>query len=117
LNKQTLSQCALYLAIATMPVLHADQATLELQITQCAVYSELDKSVQSDCADEARKVCAGLESCELPIGMNLTDGTDIDNNSKSWELVKVEYSCGGKTRINGPHYQNDHATMTLSCHH
>ena len=116
LNQQKIFQYVLYLAMATVPAAHADTTTKGIQITQCTVYSERDKSIRYDCTEPAAKACSGLNFCELPIGMNLTDGKDLDNNKKTWELVKVDYSCSGKPSYNGPHYQNDHATMSLSCH-
>lgn len=108
-------RCALILLLAAAPLVHADEAAKGLEITSCTVFSEQDKSISLDCASEARKSCAGPGTCELPIGLNLTAGKDLDGNPETWELVSVEFSCNGVARINGPHYQNDHATMTLAC--
>ena len=108
-------RCALILLLACAPLVHADETAQGLQITGCTVFSERDKSISLDCASEARKSCAGPGTCELPIGLNLTGGKDPDGNPDTWELVRVEFSCHGIARINGPHYQNDHATMTLAC--
>ena len=96
---------------------HAAEPAAGIDITACSVYSDRDKSLRQDCVDEARKLCAGQYFCELPIGLNLTGGRDLDGNENTWELVRVDYSCAGKPHINGPHHQNDHATMTLSCPH
>ena len=117
LNKQNAVKYVLCLAIVIAPAAMADLAAVGIQITQCKVYSDRDSSLQHDCLEHAAKACNGKDSCELPIGMNLSDGKDLDNNDKTWERVKVEYSCAGKPHINGPHYQNDHATMSLSCHY
>lgn len=114
-NKRAVMQTLLYLAVGTLPTAQADPATTGIHITLCSVYSEQAYALQSDCTDQAAHLCSGLDFCELPIGLNLTDGKDIDNNEASWELVRVEYACAGKPRFNGPHYQNDHATMSLFC--
>ena len=54
-------------------------------------------------------------SCELPIGLVLSDGRDIDGNSATWEKVRVTFRCGQIKRVNGPHDQNDHASALLAC--
>ena len=111
--------CALPFALTSLlafsPVIDAAEAAPGLEITSCTVFSEQDESLAHDCASEARKLCPGPGTCELPIGLNLTEGKDLDNNPDTWELVRVEFSCRDVARINGPHYQNDHATMTLAC--
>jgi len=104
--------------MAAYPVAHAAEAAVPaagLEISSCAVFSEHNEKLVHDCLTEARKSCPGPGTCELPIGMNLTAGKDIDANPETWELVKVTFTCKGIAHLNGPHYQNDHATMTLAC--
>lgn len=115
MNKRTAIHTALCVVIAAIPVGHAGETTQGIHIARCSVYSEQDKSIKADCTRHARDLCTDLYYCELPIGRNLTDGKDIDNNEETWEMVKVDYLCAGKAQVNGPHYQNDHATMSLSC--
>ena len=114
--KSWLSAVPLALSIfAATQVCYAADPAAGLEITSCKVFSERDEKLVQDCAAVARKSCPGPGTCELPIGMNLTGGKDIDANPETWELVKVEFSCKGIAHLNGPHYQNDHATMTLAC--
>lgn len=104
------------LIIAVGPTAFAEEAPpVAIEITGCAVWSELRGGIRHDCMDEARTICEGKGFCELPIGLNLTAGRDLDNDPDTWELVRVDYRCGAKALINGPHHQNDHATMTLAC--
>lgn len=84
-----------------------------INITHCVVYSERNKQLVSDCTAVARHACDGTAHCELPIGLSLTAGKDID--PKAWKKVRVDYTCGGRAEINGPHYQDDHASMVLGC--
>jgi hypothetical protein len=86
------------------------------EITACVVYSETDKSKQRDCLSQARASCAAkAATCELPIGLGLTNNEQLDGNAKSWKKVLVHYRCNQTERINGPHIQDDHATMIISC--
>ncbi len=109
--------CLLLLLNAITGAVHAQPPAVSVKVERCAVYTEQDQDRTFDCTDIARQACPEESVCELPIGMNLTRGQDLDANEKTWELVKVEYSCGAKFKFNGPHYQNNHATMTLSCPH
>lgn len=88
-----------------------------LQVAECSVYSEGAPSRTYDCTATAQDQCAKSQSqqCELPIGLSLTDGRDIDGNKATWEKVRVRYRCGAEVRTNGPHHQNDHASIILSC--
>lgn len=88
-----------------------------LEITECLVYSETDDAKRHDCTTKARELCKsiGRGNCELPIGLVLTGGNDIDGNRDTWEKVRVRFRCGRVERVNGPHHQNDHATMILAC--
>ena len=106
---------ALALLVVMVPPSFAEGAFPIVEITRCAVWSEQQEGMRHDCSEEARKICSGRAFCELPIGLNLTGGRDLDSDPDTWELVRVDYSCAGKAHINGPHHQNDHATMTLSC--
>lgn len=92
----------------------ADAAGLE--ITECVVYRDFEAARRHDCTAKAKELCSNsARSCELPIGLALSGGRDIDGNPQTWEKVRVRYRCGGQQRINGPHHQNDHASMILSC--
>jgi hypothetical protein len=86
------------------------------EIMQCVVYSDSDKSKQRDCLAQARSICVQkAPTCELPIGLGLTNNEQIDGDAKSWKKVLVKYRCNQAERVNGPHIQDDHATMVLSC--
>lgn len=86
-----------------------------MTITECVVYSKTDKTLTYNCTPAASKVCNGLGKCELPIGLALSGGKDLDNNPDNWKKVRVRYKCGGKEFTRGPHDQNDHASMILTC--
>ena len=88
-----------------------------LTITECSVYSDTDKALHYDCTAKAKESCvaSAANRCELPIGLALTGGRDLDGNDDTWEKVVVHYRCGKADRINGPHHQNDHASMILEC--
>lgn len=94
-----------------------EQGAAGLQITECSVYSEAEPSRSFDCTAKVQELCGQAQSqqCELPIGLSLTGGRDIDGDNGTWEKVRVRYKCGGAERINGPHHQNDHASIILSC--
>ena len=82
-----------------------------IAFTRCEVYVQGDPERTRDCKAAADAVCGGKPYCELPIGGNLSGGAYL----AEWSKVIVEYNCGPVHRINGPHHQNDHATMTLYC--
>ena len=84
-----------------------------IRISACSVYSTRDESRKVDCTAVAAKACDGQAICDLPIGVNLTDGRDID--SRSFKKAKVTYVCGQLVRTRGPYPQNDNATLTLTC--
>jgi hypothetical protein len=86
-----------------------------IEIVDCVVYPEGEPSRTVDCAAKARPVCNGAASCELPIGLALTDGQQIDHDARTWKKVRVRYRCEKVEHINGPHNQDDHATMLLGC--
>jgi hypothetical protein len=86
------------------------------EITQCVVYADSNQSKQRDCLSQARASCAAQSpTCELSIGLALTDNEQIDGDPKSWKKVVVHYRCNQSQRTNGPHIQDDHATMIISC--
>jgi hypothetical protein len=86
------------------------------EITGCVVYSESDRSKKRDCLAQARASCAAqAATCELPIGLGLTNNEQIDGDAKSWKKVLVEYRCNQAQLVNGPHTQDDHATMIIGC--
>lgn len=86
------------------------------EITGCVVYSESDRTKQRDCLAQARASCASqAATCELPIGLGLTNNESMDGDAKAWKKVLVHYRCNQSQRVNGPHIQDDHATMIISC--
>ena len=86
-----------------------------IEIVECVVYPEGAPSRTVDCAAKARAVCNGTAMCELPIGLSLTDGQQIDHDPKTWKKVRLRYRCEKVEHINGPHNQDDHATMLIGC--
>jgi hypothetical protein len=86
-----------------------------IEIVECVVYPEDQPTRSVDCAAKARTVCNGATQCELPIGLALTDGRQIDSNARTWKKVRVRYRCDKAEHVNGPHTQDDHATMLLAC--
>jgi hypothetical protein len=90
--------------------------TLKVEVLECLVYSSVDASKRHDCTAKAREVCNGVgATCELPIGLALSDGKDLDGNAKTWEKVRVTFQCGPLKRVSGPHDQNEHAVAVLAC--
>jgi hypothetical protein len=89
--------------------------TAVIEIVDCVVYPEGEPSRTVDCAAKARTACNGAATCELPIGLALTDGQQIDHDARTWKKVRVRYRCEKVEHINGPHNQDDHATMLLGC--
>lgn len=110
---------ALWGGLGGVPAQSQDSVSQDagLQIAECSVYSEAAPSRTYDCTAKAQERCGKGQSqqCELPIGLSLTDGRDIDGNKATWEKVRVRYKCGSAVRINGPHHQNEHASIILSC--
>lgn len=98
-------------SIVLIPSVSAEQSNKAMEISRCEVYVDGKTHQSQDCRKEASQECANKSLCELPIGRNLTGGKMLAD----WAKVIVEYRCGSATRINGPHHQNDHATMTLAC--
>lgn len=91
-----------------------------IKVTSCVVSSVRDKSIHHDCTSKAATLCNGSQYCELPIGLNLTDGRDIDPVGvpmvrRLGKNVDVEFQCGKTTEKRGPNPQNNNATLILSC--
>jgi hypothetical protein len=97
------------------------QGTSEnIKVTACMVSSVRDKSIHQDCTNEASKSCNGKPRCELPIGLNLTEGKDIDpvgvpSVRRLGKMVTVQFQCGKAIEKRGPNPQNDNATLILAC--
>ncbi len=90
------------------------QAAPSISIKSCEVVARRDATKKKDCAEVAARLCGPAGFCELPIGMMLTDGNDLDPGNI--KLVRVSYMCGERPgRTVGPYDQNDHATITLTC--
>ena len=96
------------------------KSNASIKVTACVVSSVRDKSIHQDCTSKASKLCDGTQYCELPIGVNLTDGRDIDPVGvpmvrRLGKVVDVEFQCGKTTEKRGPNPQNNNATLILSC--
>jgi hypothetical protein len=84
-----------------------------IEVRECVVYSVQEPANRVDCLNRAREICNGKPLCELPIGLALSNGRDID--PRSGKKVKVRLSCGPHVFVQGPHDQDDHAMMILLC--
>jgi hypothetical protein len=91
----------------------AQSAAGTIDVRECVVYSVQNPAQRFDCLDRARELCDGKPLCELPIGLALSGGRDID--PKAAKKVKVLLSCGAHPFVQGPHDQDEHATMILLC--
>lgn len=89
-------------------------SVIGISVTECTVSSDTTTN-KFDCTAIARRTCHDVPKCELPIGYTLTGARDIDGNERTWEKVVVTYRCGAKELVRGPHDQNPHAAMVLSC--
>lgn len=99
-----------------IPAVHA--ATGEggaLDFAECQVYAVDKPSVTFDCVGNIRKACGSANPCDVVIGLALTDGQQIDGDSKAWKKVRVRYHCGSKMKVVGPYVQSEHATIRLVC--
>ena len=96
----------------------ADES-VKVQITSCVVVSTRSPEKTYDCTTEARKaadVCKPTDECEIPIGLNLTSGKDVDPGSGFLgKRVTITYTCGGGRQQGGPYHQDDHATLVMDC--
>src|SRR6266478_5405750 len=97
----------------------AESGKVSPQITSCLVYSVKSSSKIHDCTMEAKKAadaCNRAQTCEVPIGYNLTSGNDIDSGSGFLgKQVKITYTCGEIRLQSGPYNQDDHASVVLDC--
>lgn len=90
------------------------QATVgAIDLRECVIYSAKEPAKRFDCLDRAREICNGKSLCELPIGLALSDGRDID--PRSGKKVRIRLRCGRRALVQGPHDQDEHATMILAC--
>ena len=92
---------------------------VKVTVTSCVVYSTKTANSQYDCIAEAREAlgnCQEVQSCEIPIGHNLTPDRDVEPGGEFLSrMVKVIYSCGTYSMQSGPYEQDDHATLVLDC--
>lgn len=86
-----------------------------IRVTECLVYPEAQPTRTADCTAYVQKVCRDMTTCELQIGLALTEGRDLDGDPRSWKKVRIRYRCGDVPRVNGPYVQSEHATIRLSC--
>lgn len=98
----------------------SDKPDVLIKVATCSVSSVRDKSIRFDCTPKAAEACDGKAKCELPIGVNLTDGRDIDpvgplSVRRLGKVVAVTYKCGSTTARRGPYHQSDNATLLLDC--
>ena len=92
---------------------------VKIQITSCVVVSVKSSSNKYDCIEEAKKAlgtCSEPMSCEIPIGLNLTSGRDIEPSGGFLsKMVTIMYMCGSAPMQGGPYQQDDHASLVLDC--
>ena len=92
---------------------------VSIRITSCVVSSVKHPDKTYDCLAEARKAlgtCSEPQACEIPIGLNLTSGKDLDPGSGFLgKRVTILYVCGTEHMQGGPYQQDDHASLVLDC--
>jgi len=93
---------------------------IKIKVTSCVVSSVRDKAIRRDCTKSVSKLCDNTTRCELPIGLNLTDGEDIDPVGvpmvrRLGKVVTVVFQCGSTTEKRGPNLQNNNAALILAC--
>jgi len=92
---------------------------VNIQITSCVVNSVKHPGNTYDCMAEAKKAlgaCSEAQACEIPIGLNLTSGKDLDPGSGFLgKRVTILYVCGTEHMQGGPYEQDDHASLVLDC--
>ena len=92
---------------------------VDIKITSCVVYAVKQAGVSQDCTAQARQAlgtCSEAQACEIPIGLNLTSGKDLDPGSGFLgKQVKITYTCGTEKMQGGPYQQDDHASLVLDC--
>ena len=109
----------LFLAHVNVQAQEVSGGKVNIQISSCTVYSVKDSSKSYNCLAEAKKAlgtCSEAQSCEIPIGLNLTSGVDIAPGSGFLgKQVKIMYLCGKDSMQGGPYQQDDHASLVLDC--
>jgi len=92
---------------------------VKIEIASCVVYSLKSAGKKYDCIAEARKAlgnCSEVQSCEIPIGFNLTSGRDLEPGGGFLSrMVTIKYICGSSPMQSGPYQQDDHASVVLDC--
>ena len=92
---------------------------VNIQITSCVVNTVKHAGGAYDCMAEAKKAlgtCSEAQACEIPIGLNLTSGRDLDPGSGFLgKRVTILYVCGSEHMQAGPYEQDDHASLVLDC--
>lgn len=107
---------ALSIGLRLMPTVHAATGEVAgLDFAECQVYAVDKPAVTFDCIGNIRKACGTANPCDVVIGLALTDGRQIDGDSKAWKKVRVRYHCGSKVKVVGPYVQSEHATIRLVC--
>jgi len=86
-----------------------------IDFVECQVYPVEKPTTTFDCAGNIRKSCGTANPCEVVIGLELTDGRQIDGDAKAWKKVRVRYRCGSELKTVGPYVQSEHATIRLIC--
>ena len=89
--------------------------TAGIDVVECQVYPVEKPTVTFDCADNLRKSCNASNTCDVVIGLALTNGRQIDDDPKAWKKVRVRYRCGPAVKVVGPYVQSEHATIRLNC--
>ena len=93
----------------------AVEAPAGLDFVECQVYPVENPTTTFDCVGNIRKSCGTANPCEVVIGLQLTDGRQIDGDAKAWKKVRVRYRCGSDLKTVGPYVQSEHATIRLIC--
>jgi len=93
----------------------AVEAPAGLDFVECQVYAVEKPTTTFDCVGNIRKSCGIDNPCEVVIGLQLTDGRQIDGDAKAWKKVRVRYRCGSDVKTVGPYVQSEHATIRLVC--
>ena len=105
--------CASFGALSTP--CFAEQAPAAIEFVECQVYPVEKPETKFDCAANIRKSCGAANPCDVVIGLELTDGRQIDGDAKAWKKVRVRYRCGSEVKSVGPYVQSEHATIRLIC--
>jgi len=93
----------------------AAEAPPAIRFVECQVYPVEKPVATFDCAGNIRKSCGTANPCDVVIGLELTDGRQIDGDAKAWKKVRVRYQCGSELKTVGPYVQSEHATIRLIC--